>query len=139
MIRNWLNVRIKKMQKNKQRGELYLLAKQARKRLKKNSYKEANILLVQNKISSFMTIPTKKEPSKITSILINSKDEILYQKVCQILARGNVLNPIGELIDQKVFSSLDTESKQKYIYNLADKYKELKIRYYREHPYNSVL
>lgn len=127
------------MQKNKQKGELYLLAKQARKRLKKNSYKESNVLLVQNRAASFMAIPTKREPSKITSIIINSKDEMLYQKVCQILARGNVLNPIGELIDQKIFSSLDIESKQKYIYNLTDKYKELKVRYYREHPYNSVL
>lgn len=117
---------------SKSNSNLYSLAKLAKKRLRENSYKENRILLTTNP----SPIIIKHETKTTTITVINNKDELLYQKVCDLLSRGNTLNPVGQLIDQKIFSSLDMEAKQKYIYNLTEKYKELKLRYYKEHPYN---
>lgn len=117
---------------SKTNSNLYSLAKLAKKRLRENSYKDNKILLTKSPAPIII-----KQPIKTPSItVINNRDEMLYQKVCELLSRGNTLNPVGQLIDQKVFNSLDVEAKQKYIYNLTEKYKELKLRYYKEHPYN---
>lgn len=115
------------------KGDLYNLAKMAKRRLSSNNYSEAKIMLVPKPV---LTIMPKKELAKPVITVINNKDELLYQRVCDLLTNGRCFNPVGELIDQKVFSSLDMEAKQKYIYSLTDKFKQLKLRYYREHPYN---
>lgn len=62
-----------------------------------------------------------------------SYDEKMYKKVCAILDRDEAtLNPIGQLIDRDVYSSLDPLSKQRYILELSNKFRELKERYYKE-------
>ncbi len=62
-----------------------------------------------------------------------SGDDTLYRKVCDILDRDELtLNPIGQLIDDNVYSGLDPAAKQRYVLELSDKFRELKERYYRE-------
>ena len=52
---------------------------------------------------------------------------------CAILDRDEAtLNPIGQLIDNDVYTSLDAASKQRYILELSNKFRELKERYYKE-------
>jgi len=63
----------------------------------------------------------------------NSVDEKMYQKVCDMLDRDETtLNPIGQLIDNDVYSTLDVSARQRYILELSNKFRELKERYYRE-------
>lgn len=60
-------------------------------------------------------------------------DERMYIKVCEILDRDELtINPIGQLIDESVYSTLDAAAKQRYILELSEKFRELKERYYRE-------
>lgn len=63
----------------------------------------------------------------------SSRDEKMYKKVCEILDRDETtINPIGQLIDNELYSTLDAASKQRYILELSNKFRELKERYYRE-------
>ena len=62
-----------------------------------------------------------------------SANEALYIKVCEILNSDEViLNPIGRLVDQNVYQNLDEGGKQKYIFDLSKKYRELKERFHKE-------
>jgi len=60
-------------------------------------------------------------------------DEILYQKVCELLESDEVItNPIGELVDKELYEKLDEGNRQKYILDLSKKFRELKARYANE-------
>ena len=57
----------------------------------------------------------------------------MYLKVCRILDSEVVTtNPIGQLIDESEYESLDEGGKQRYILRLSEKFRELKDRYYKE-------
>ncbi len=77
--------------------------------------------------SIFNQIPYSK-------VSFNVYDQELYERVCKILSRDEiVINPIKELIDNKYYNTLSLEGKQKYIFDLSEKYKEMKVRYEQEH------
>ena len=98
------------------RGKLYFLARDAKTRMK-NYNKERSI---------FEQMPYVKA--------YNSHEQELYHRVCKLLSNnGVVINPIKELIDNKYYNSLSLEGKQRYIFDLSEKYKEMKARYEREH------
>ena len=64
---------------------------------------------------------------------ISARDEKMYQKVCEILDRDEAtINPIGQLIDEELYNSLDPAARGRYILELSKKFRELKDRYYRE-------
>ena len=61
-------------------------------------------------------------------------EEKMYDKVCKILdADSDTLSPIGQLIDKELYSKLDEFGRQKYVLELAEKFRELSRRYYLEH------
>ncbi|MCL2598986.1 MAG: hypothetical protein FWD76_03640 [Firmicutes bacterium] len=66
-----------------------------------------------------------------------AKEEEMYQKVCRLLqADGDVMDPIGKLVDRSVFDSLTSATaKQKYILDLAAKFREMSERYRNEKLY----
>lgn len=103
--------------RKKVKGKLYFLAKDAKARMK-NYNKEKSI---------FEQIPYAKA-------CFGVHEQILYEKVCRILERDEVvINPIKELVDYKHYNSLSLEAKQKYIFDLSEQYKSMKIRYEKEH------
>ena len=102
--------------RRKIKGKLYFLAKDAKTRMR-NFNKEKSI---------FEQIPYAKA-------CFGVYEQELYQKVCKILERDEVvINPIRELVDYKYYNTLSLDSKQKYIFDLSEKYKEMKIRYEQE-------
>ena len=108
------------MTADKKSGVLYNVAKQAKRRMK--NYSQGGI-----KTLSY---------AKLAS---SDKDQILYKKVCKMLQEERIIiNPINELIDKKYYESLSVESKQRYILDLSDKYREMKERYDREHAFSRV-
>ena len=103
--------------RKKIKGRLYLLAKDAKTRMR-NYNKEKSI---------FEQIPYAKA-------CFGVHEQELYAKVCRILESDNVvINPIKELVDYKYYNSLSLDAKQKYIFDLSEKYKSMKIRYEKEH------
>lgn len=106
------------MTKAKKSGVLYNMAKQAKRRMK--NYNKGGI-----------------QHLSYSAIAYNDKDQALYNKVCKILEEDRIIiNPINELIDKKYYDSLSLESKQRYILDLSDKYREMKERYDREHAFS---
>ncbi|MDD3397726.1 MAG: hypothetical protein PHR96_04235 [Clostridia bacterium] len=64
----------------------------------------------------------------------NEEDEMFYNKVCQMLTENrDIHNPIGQLIDSKIYNSLPVSSREKYFFDLVDKYGECKARFDKEH------
>ncbi len=102
--------------KRKVKGKLYLLAKDAKTRMR-NYNREKSI---------FEQIPYAKA-------CFGKSEQELYERVCKLLSREDVvINPIQELVDVKYYSTLSLEAKQKYIFDLSEKYKEMKLRFERE-------
>lgn len=102
--------------KRKVKGKLYFLAKEAKTRMR--NYKKGK--------SIFEQIPYVKA-------CFGVKEQELYERVCKILSSDDVvINPIKELVDNKYYNTLSLEAKQKYIFDLSEKYKEMKTRYERE-------
>lgn len=103
--------------RKKVKGKLYFLARDAKARMK-NYNRERSI---------FEQIPYAKA-------CFGVHEQELYEKVCKILEREEiVINPIKELVDYKYYNTLSLEAKQKYIFDLSEKYKNMKIRYEKEH------
>ncbi len=103
-----------KMRK-KIKGKLYFLAKDAKSRMR-NYNKEKSI---------FEQMPYVKS--------LSAQEQDLYERVKKLLNRDEVvINPIQELIDRKYYNSLNNDAKQKYIFDLSEKYKELKTKFERE-------
>ena len=102
--------------RKKIKGKLYFLAKDAKYRMR-NYNKEKSV---------FEQIPYAKA-------CFGVKEQELYDRVCKLLNSNEVvINPIQELIDHKYYSSLSLEARQKYVFELSEKYKEMKIRYIKE-------
>ena len=103
--------------RRKVKGKLYFMARDAKSRMK-NYNREKSI---------FNQIPYSK-------VSFSVYDQELYERVCKILSSDEIIiNPIKELIDNKYYYTLSLEGKQKYIFDLSEKYKEMKLRYEREH------
>lgn len=103
--------------RKKVKGKLYFLAKDAKARMK-NYNKERSI---------FEQIPYAKA-------CFGVREQELYDKVSKLLEREEVvINPIKELVDYKYYNTLSLEAKQKYIFELSEKYKIMKLRYEKEH------
>ena len=99
--------------RKKIKGKLYFLAKDAKSRMR-NYNREKSI---------FEQIPYAKA-------CFGVREQELYERVCKILKRDEiVINPIQELVDYKYYNTLSLESKQKYIFDLSEKYKQMKARY----------
>ena len=102
--------------RRKIKGKLYFMARDAKSRMK-NYNREKSV---------FNQIPYSK-------VSFNVYDQELYEKVCKILSSDKIIiNPIKELIDNKYYNTLSLEGKQKYIFDLSEKYKEMKSRYEKE-------
>ena len=101
--------------RKKIKGKLYFLAKDAKTRMRNYNKKK----------SVFEQMPYVKS--------LSAQEQELYERVKKLLNRDEVvINPIQELIDRKYYNTLNNDAKQKYIFDLSEKYKELKTKFERE-------
>ena len=119
------------MDKNCNCDALKKLARQAKNRLSKRNYFNGKGELGVDK-SNFL--------AEYKLVLISNKeDEKLYLKVKEILEENeDVINPIGRLVDSNKYQKLSNNDKERYIFNLAEKYKEMKKRFEREKEFSNV-
>jgi hypothetical protein len=67
-------------------------------------------------------------------------EEAFYNKVVDILNSDELItNPIARLIDEKLFDSMDTASRQRYVLTVSDKYQKMCERYNRERKLQGYL
>ena len=126
-----------------QKGELRLLALNAKRRMKDGYWQKTNVQRINamenmRAMGKSVMVAQNYYINKLSTELygkskIQSEDDNLYRKVCKILDDcSDVTNPIGLLVDREVYDKLDSNAKQRYVFKLADKYRTLKERYYME-------
>lgn len=116
-------------------------AKEAKTRLKNGFWDDVNIQR-QNDVavaanqgkSTDVIMSEYREVLKRKIFETETKeDELLYKKVCELLSQNRVIiNPIGELADKNKMKNMSESEKQHYIFELSNKFKQMKERYYRE-------
>lgn len=105
------------------------MAQMAKNRLRSKVRENDNKLLLKS--DKFKVL--FGEGVDIKSKIITKEDVKLYGKIKNMLDENeDVTNPIARLIDYKVFNKLDDSAKERYIFNLVDKYKNYKDKYYSE-------
>lgn len=69
----------------------------------------------------------------IKNKIITKEDVKLYAKIKTMLDEDeDILNPIAKLIDHKYYGKLDELAKERYLFELINKYKIYKMRYFEE-------
>ena len=119
------------MDKNCNCDALKKLARQAKNRLSKRNYFNGKGEIGGMRNNFFADY-------KLV-LISNKEDEKLYTKVKEILAENeDIINPIGKLVDSNKYQTLSQMDKERYIFNLAEKYKEMKKRFEREKEFSNV-
>ncbi len=126
-------------------GELKKRALLAKQRMKMGYWQQLmsereNMLISAGESNKAQYLVSEVQRAKFerdNNVIINreraGKDEEMYIKVCRILESDEVTtNPIGLLMDQKEYESLDEFGRQRYVLRLSEKFRELKERYYKE-------
>lgn len=77
--------------------------------------------------------------TEVTRVIIgkNEEDEKFYQKVKAILEEfGEVSDIIGRLSDEDYMKTLTFQQREKYISEIATRYRECRERYYQERKFS---
>ncbi len=125
--------------------DIKLLAKEAKQRMKSGFWEEnkEKIGYIKSKAKSEGIESSKIVRYYQTNVIREIKpkkdeNEKFYKKVKAILdSVGEVSDIIKRLIDTEVYNSLPYDRKQKYVMELAQKYREALVRYKREKKFDS--
>ncbi len=100
-------------------GELKKLAQSAKNRMKTGYWQGTKTYV----------IPSVREEATLSY----SMEEEMYAKVREMLSENEcVIDPIGRLMDQKIYDRMSPTARTKYVLELSKVYVRLKERFYRE-------
>ena len=126
-------------QQTAQAGLLHQLAKSAKQRLKERSYKgEDRAKLAKRDFAKNFTLinaNTYKNSSITIKLLDEGCETEFCNKVRAFLAsmdKNSVVNPMRELLDKSYMNSLNDLEKQRYIFDIAERYNKIKEDYFNE-------
>ena len=120
-------------------NELRNLALLAKQRLKSANYKKdcknKNIYNQQNSYFIKNITAMRKLSGQCEFVTITDEEDLKFLKRVYSMLKTDedVYNPIGRLIDQTYFSTLNDTEKQQYVFNLADKYGRAREKYFLNH------
>lgn len=131
---------------NSNKNELKNLAKMAKRRLKTGfweDYKaavETNVSLAENEgISESNVIRYYKTRASEAISGRNEKNDAFYGKVKNILdTYGDVSDILGRLCDEKYMKTLSYQGRQRYLFDLAAKYRECRKKYDQEKKFSTL-
>lgn len=108
--------------------DLKTLAQQAKDRLRGNGYTDVKTLrLIKGENVEFRRV-----------LQVEEENEKLYVKVKDILSREEEFcNPISYLMDMNYYNSLCNCGKERYFFEIVDKFQNLKERYFREQSFKT--
>ena len=124
----------------KEKNLLKKMALDAKNRLKHMNYADrqqsANVIrniAFQNHVRHIAENGGKKADLVITVIDDFETSQRFEHKVYELLNKNeDCLNPIKELCDVKLLKTMSETEKQKYIFELADKYTEVRNKFYKQ-------
>lgn len=124
----------------KKNNVLKKLASDAKNRLKHCNYADrlqrANIIrniAFENHIRYIKESQNDKVDVTITIIDENKMQQKFESKVIELLSRNeDCINPLKELSDSKMLKDMSDTEKQRYIFELSEKYNEVREKYYRQ-------
>lgn len=132
------------MAKNTKSG-FKVLAKMAKNRLK-NGFWEDYKTTVQNGVTAAETEGLARSnvinyyKARVSEKILRvstEEDAAFYQRVKHILdTYGDVSDILGRLCDEEYMSTLVFEQKQRYLFNLAARYRECRTRYEQEKKFS---
>lgn len=70
--------------------------------------------------------------NQIRVIVTEDDSEKLYEKYKNLLVEDDLINPIGIMMDKKLYSQLCESKKEKYFFDTLEKYQKLKERCCKE-------
>jgi hypothetical protein len=117
------------------------LAKNAKQRMKNQNYQGENSLIKKmgqrsrQNISHFNTNYNFDKGQITIKMLDDSCQTDFCRKVRSFLEKldhTKIVNPINELADKKYMNSLSALERQRYIFDIAEKYNKIKDDYYSE-------
>ena len=98
---------------------LKLLAQKAKKRLT-SAGKTVNLAAEKN------TAYLNPSNYAVVANTQDLKEDPLYEKIKKLLEREDVLNPIAELTDKKVFEKLSNIEKERYVIDISKRFNKIK-------------
>lgn len=117
-------------------SNLKSMANIAKERLKRGMYTNAEKIKAKNamNINSYfiknLNALKKMNCQAEFKTISDEYDQDFVNKVYKILQSDcDIYNPIGRLVDQKIYSNLNDIERQSYILSLADKYNKIKMMY----------
>ena len=122
-------------------GFLRQLAKNAKERLKTQNYQGQNSLVKKmgQSYNQNMTLISSNYDFNKAQITIKLIDESCQTEFCnkvreflKELDHSKIVNPISELADKEYMNSLSALGRQRYIFDIAEKYNKIKEEYYSE-------
>lgn len=90
--------------------DIKTLAQQAKNRLKGKTTDKKSLKLLQGGEVEFKRV------------LISKEDKILYNKIKNLLENEQVFNPIAQIIDFKYYNTLPVNLREKYFFDMVDKF-----------------
>ena len=70
---------------------------------------------------------TPKDKSLLPSM--EQEENRIYKKIVEMSTEKNVFNPLGRLVDHKVYDGLNETQKEKYVLNLSKTYLKILNNY----------
>lgn len=130
-----------KMVESVRKREFKKLAKTARTRLKSGFWEDQRKLKQDGKMATLEEgieekIVRQYFSASLLQNNVKSEDELcddrLYPIVCKIIDEDDGLNPIGRMIEREKYSKMENIEKQRYIFDLSERYARLSQKYLRE-------
>lgn len=121
------------------RSELKNLALMAKQRLKGADYSPESAGVIHNykrSNSYFMKnlASIKKMSANCEFVVLNDEEDLkFYKKVVSLLkVNEDIYNPIGKLVDDEYFGTLNSAQQQLYVLKISEKYNIAKEAYFKE-------
>lgn len=91
--------------------DLKTLAQQAKNRLKGKTTDERSLKLIHGGEVEYKRV-----------LISDKENQVLYNKIKALLEKEEVFNPIAQLIDFKYYNSLPVNLREKYFFDIVDKF-----------------
>jgi len=113
------------------------MALDAKNRLINGSYSQSEAMNQKKKITRennlrLIAENESKKPEVTIKLLDNLDEDDLFIKKVEKLVDEDCVAPFKELVDYEVFNELSDVEKQRYIFNLSDRFNKVKKQYLQQ-------
>lgn len=92
--------------------------------------------LCKEEVKNNLRVIKGENYNQIKVIIAEDDSEKLYEKFKNIISQEDIHNPIGVMMDKKLYSQLCESKKEKYFFDTLEKYQKLRERCSKEQQEN---